>query len=331
MLHRLAWCAFAGGLLPSKAADIIGGQGQFRYQYDPTKLVMPEGTQVQDAHGFAIDAEGNIFHTYVPNATDKGCLVRFAPDGTGGVVVPMDPKLCKGTPHGLRLSVEGSDTFLYHANNGQALHKTTLEGTEVWSSLGPPNNDSKFLPYAPTWFATPPGAFAYMADGYGSNFIHVYTKDGKYTGRSFGGTGTELGKFKTCHSINFDPRVGKLIVTDRENHRHQYFDYDAEAGDLFRFSSNFTVEGLQRPCNIRFDFGAGFAVVPALEGPVGIVDKDNRLVSTIDVAGLLGAQGHLHPHDATLLPNGDLIVCTWAPGRLSYWRRLPSIEDTVVV
>jgi len=37
----------------------------------------------------------------------------------------------------------------------------------------------------------------------------------------------------------------------------------------------------------------------------------------------LGSQGFKHPHDAIWLPNGDIVVCTWNPGRLGYFKRLP--------
>jgi len=52
---------------------------------------------------------------------------------------------------------------------------------------------------------------------------------------------------------------------------------------------------------------------------------EDQVVYVIDVAGqLLGPRGrHLHPHDAQMLPNGDIVVATWNPGRLSYWKRVP--------
>lgn len=55
---------------------------------------------------------------------------------------------------------------------------------------------------------------------------------------------------------------------------------------------------------------------------VAILNQSNHLVSTVDVGRLLKRQRHTHPHDAMLLPSGDLVVATWNPGRLSYWRRL---------
>ena len=65
-------------------------------------------------------------------------------------------KLCSGTPHGLKLAVEDSKQYLYHANNNQKLTKTTLDGTIVWQVDGNFGQDPK-LAYRPTWFAIVPG------------------------------------------------------------------------------------------------------------------------------------------------------------------------------
>lgn len=86
----------------------------------PLKLQMPEGAAVVNSHGLEVDAAGNIYLTYEPDHTnDTHCLVRWKPDGTGGEILGAGGPLCVGTPHGLRLAVEGSETFLYHANNGE--------------------------------------------------------------------------------------------------------------------------------------------------------------------------------------------------------------------
>ena len=58
--------------------------------------------------------------------------------------------------------------------------------------------------------------------------------------------------------------------------------------------------------------------------------RSNTVVSVMEIAKLLGpgsaeaaalgGDGHKHPHDAIFLPNGDVVVGTWNPGHLSYWR-----------
>ena len=59
---------------------------------------------------------------------------------------------------------------------------------------------------------------------------------------------------------------------------------------------------------------------------VAILDGGDRVVGVVDVAGVLEEEQHLHPHDAVFLENGDMVVVTWSPGRLSYWKLLEDEE-----
>ena len=168
-----------------------------------------------------------------------------------------------------------------------------------------------------------------MTDGYGNDDIHIYTLDGTYTGHTVGGKGTEHGKFNTPHSISWDPRRSQMVVSDRANHRLEYFEIDAKDPTKFDYVST-TMQDFAAPntglvCNARF-LNDSHVITPTLEGYVFIMDKDNKLVSTVDVNGLLGAkgtkQGFDHPHDAIFLPNGDFVVATWNPGRIGYFKKL---------
>lgn len=72
------------------------------------------------------------------------------------------------------------------------------------------------------------------------------------------------------------------------------------------------------PCNIRmYPEQEGIAIVPDLAGPVAVMNNANEVVSVVNVSVLLAEQQHKHPHDAIFLPNGDMVVATWAPGRIS--------------
>ena len=103
---------------------------------------------------------------------DPHCLIKWNPDGTGGEFAAKDSlALCSGTPHGLKITNENGNVFLYHANNNQKLTKTTIDGTIVWQRNGNFGQD-KSLPYRPTWFATPPNSeYMYLCDGYGSHNV----------------------------------------------------------------------------------------------------------------------------------------------------------------
>jgi hypothetical protein len=284
-------------------------------------------------------------HTIPPQndaKTDKNCLIRWKPDGTAAeFMTGGGDALCSGTPHGLKITNENGKVFLYHANNNQKLTKTTLDGTIVWQTNGNFGQDPK-LPYRPTWFATPPDSkFAYLCDGYGSNNVYAFDgTDGQYQNKSWGGKssvkgpGAEHGKFQTNHGCTYDDRDGEtphqIVVSDRANSRFEYFNYDPATPNKFEYAGrtkNLIPEMGPKtlPCNIRFyPKQDNRAIVPDLSGPVAVLDKDNTVISVVNVSVLLKDLQHLHPHDAIFLPNGDMVVATWAPGRISYWKHLPN-------
>jgi hypothetical protein len=68
-------------------------------------------------------------------------------------------------------------------------------------------------------------------------------------------------------------------------------------------------------------------ILAALEGTVGIVNEQNKLISVVNITEHLGEEGFLHPHDARFLPNGDFVLVTWNPGRVGYFRRATNDND----
>ena len=311
---------------------IIGGQGDFTYQYDAGKLQPPPGASIVNAHGLVTDAAGNIILAYENDGkSDFNCLIRWAPDGTGAEFLTGGGRaLCDGTPHGLTVASENGTEFLYHANNDQKLTKTTLDGTIVWQRTGNFGQDPS-LPYRPTWFAVPPASrYIYLCDGYGSNNVYPFDR---YTGAwarvTYGGKGgmTEHGKFSTNHGCTYDPRAGMIAVSDRANHRLEYLRFDPALPDGLAYDHTVDMRpgmgGATLPCNLRaYPAQEGRAISPALDGPVAVLDAHDAVVSVVNVSVLLAAEQHKHPHDAIFLANGDMAVATWAPGRLSYWMRL---------
>lgn len=332
----------------------------------PELLALPAGAQVQDAHGLELDRVGNIYLEYrnwndgiVSNGTDRNCLVRWAPDGTNGTFLNAGGALCAGKPHGIRVAVEGGKEFLYHVNvevgsgvpgqwarNSGKLTKTTLAGEILWQLngtawLGEPEATS--TTFRPTWWAVnQPGPFIYLADGYGSYNVYVFDRGGVFQNRTFGGRGSAHGLFNNPHAITFDHRAHRLAVSDRMNARIEFFDFDAARGDTFVYAGTVNESATAahlpgfKPCNFRpmapdvtDPALAGATVIAALEGAVAILDRNNTLVSVVDVAGLIGTMGSTHPHDAIFLRNGDIVVGTWDWGYVSYWKRLGATKPQV--
>jgi len=264
--------------------------------------------------------------------------------------------LCAGVPHGLTAMKEetvgdetATATFLYHANNDQHLTKTKADGEVVWTHRYQPpvpvDENSTEPAFKPTWFAGQPRSpYIYLADGYGTSRIYQYYKsNGTYSRRYFGGIGTTDGFFQTSHAISWDGRQvgysstantyaddedgskknGHMIVCDRENHRLSYFSIDMHQPDQFEFLGQQSMEAyhLYRPCNIRYHPTTNQAIIPFLEGTVGIFhppDPKEPLVQPLEgilnITAEMGRLGFLHPHDAHFLPNGDFVLVTWAPG-----------------
>ncbi|HWX21707.1 MAG TPA: hypothetical protein VN578_17520 [Candidatus Binatia bacterium] len=307
----------AGNASPAKepASPIISGSGDFRFQYVPDRLPLPPEVKMKNGHGLCLDAQDNIYFTFEPEKVEEHtrCLVRFAPDGTGPVLLGSDNALAHGVPHGLNIHVgKDGNAVLYHANNDATVHKTTLDGQILWTQKWAPQMGN----YKPTDAVAPlEGERVMVADGYGSSMIHVLkSADGVYAGKSWGGLGPAHGELNCPHGITYDPRRKLLLTADRGNKRLEYF--------TLRGAYHSTIEAkeITAPCNA--DIRGEHVLVPDLDGPLVVLDKENQVVSVIEVGKLLGDRGFRHPHDAIWLANGDIAVCTWNPGRLGYWRRL---------
>jgi len=329
-----------------KSDPIIGGNGDYKYQFMPNLLKFPQGANPVNCHGLAIDANENIILTYQNDGSeDKNCLIKWNPDGTGGeFLTGGNTTLCDGTCHGLKITTESEGVqYLYHANNDQKLTKTTLDGTVVWQVNGF-FGQNESLSYRPTWFATPPNSnYTYLCDGYGSNNVYSFDRrDGRWMNRTFGGPSPGSGPhqphglFSTNHGCTYDSRTERntIIVSDRANSRLEFYEYDPQSPDMFSYANkSVDLTGAlgpgTLPCNIRtYPEHEGIAIVPDLSGPVAILNKENIVVSVVNVSVLLADLDFKHPHDAIILPNGDFVVATWAPGRVGYWKRVNRTEGS---
>jgi hypothetical protein len=303
----------AGGVGPLE--KVVSGSGDFRFEFTPDKLVLPPEVKMRNGHGLCLDAEGNIYFTFEAEKVEEQtrCLVRFKPDGTEATLLGANNALAHGTPHGLNIHIDNDGhPVLYHANNDATVHKTTLDGHILWTQKW----SKQMGNYKPTDAVAPPKSDRVLiADGYGSSMIHALkAADGVYAGKSWGGFGSAHGELNCPHGITFDPRRNLLLTADRGNKRLEYF---TTAG---AYHSTIEAPEITAPCNA--DIRGDHVLVPDLNGPMVILDKDNKVVSVVEVGKLLGAHGFKHPHDAIWLANGDIAVCTWNPGRLGYWRRL---------
>jgi hypothetical protein len=96
-----------------EAPPLIGGQAPWRYQYVPTKLQMPTGSNPPYSHGLEVDEDGSIYLTYFDSADSGRCLLRWSPKDsyTKFEVLGHGSEMCasgdhSNGPHGLRIAKE---------------------------------------------------------------------------------------------------------------------------------------------------------------------------------------------------------------------------------
>jgi DNA-binding beta-propeller fold protein YncE len=260
--------------------------------------------------GAAVDKDGNIL---ISTDTPRGIVV-FNPQGK--FLRAFGPNLI----HGLQIREENGEEFIYGARpSGNEVIKLKLDGTKVWSIKYPAESgkcaDEKgFKPCAVT---VGPDGSVFAADGYGSNHIFKFDKEGKFL-KAFGAPGPAPGYFKTCHGIALDTRGEKplLFVCNRNNNRVEHWDLEGNFVGIIQ-------DNLRMPAAVQIR--GDYAVVPELQGRVTVIDKAGKIVAQVGdnptaahranfglpkdqwVEGITNS-----PHGASIDREGNLIVSEWS-------------------
>ncbi len=287
----------------------------------------PEGKKMGSLHGdMAADSQGNVYlaagdsiHVFGPD----GKFVKDLGTETRGV-------------HGMKIRKQGEEEFLFIAQNGlKRVAKLKLDGSVVWSIVGHPEVEGMYPnpgKYAPTDVDVAPDGTIYIADGYGMSLMHIYDKDQKYV-KTFGGKGTDYGKFNVCHNVLVDTRTDKplLLISDRQNNRLHAYDMQGNLQKL-------VAAGLRQPCAADI-FGERLAV-GELGGRVSIFDKDNNLLARLGDEPAARAKGNGAPpdkwiegavvavHGLTFDSKGDLYAQEWNRfGRTTKYTLVQDADD----
>lgn len=314
------------------AKPAIVGSGEHTYECLHGWGELPEEIKWGETHGVAIDEAGLIYIKHRSTAKDPiDAIVVFDPEGK---FVRSFGREYHGGGHGIDIRKESGEEFLYLCDvKNNLVAKTNLKGEQVWVKHKPEEPEVYTAPtqkFVPTNVAFSPDGGFYIADGYGSHYIHQYDKDAKWV-RTWGGAGKEPGKMQTPHGLMLDNRSGRepsLVVADRANARLQYFSLD---GQHQKF-----VEGLSFPAH--FDIRGDVLLVPDLHARVTLLDKDNNVIThlgydpewtkqALDGFKMRGqpqqwqAGRFVHPHDACFDRDGNIFVVEWvSTGRVTKLR-----------
>jgi hypothetical protein len=324
------------------------GTGVNTYEWQENWVKYPASESLQSGwshHGVAISETGDII-TYHPG--DPTVMIF---DQEGNLKSSWEANFADA--HGITLVKDGDTEFLWVADNGakrQAGYqyeypsdmgriegkaiKMTLDGRMVLQLAQPDRPKYRDGDYKPTWVAVNEArnggdGDVWVADGYGQNEVHRYTKNGDYTGTIDGTEGT-AGHFNCPHAIFVDTRKDdpELYVADRGNGRIQVYDMDGS------FKRSFGDDIFITPSGIVTD--GDLMVVAELNARITILDMDDKLVTylgdnhqvsdgagwpnELDSVGVPSRTSRLEagkfnsPHGLGVDGDGNLYVAEWLIG-----------------
>jgi hypothetical protein len=325
----------------------VVGTGDHKYQCVHNWGELPKDYAWQTTHNVALDSQGHVYITHQGVGKQMDTVLVFDP---AGKFVRSFGKDWHGGGHGIEIRKEGSEEFAYLSNTWtpkMKLVKATLKGEVVWQAGVPeckeyepkldPKDSTKTTPakFNPTnicWL--PDGGFT-VGDGYGSNYVLNYDKDGKLV-KVFGGGGNALGKLSTPHGQWLDTRDKDkpvLVVCDRANARLQWFDLDGKA-----LAASTPKELVLFPAHAKTR--GDVLLVPDLHARVSILDRANKPIvhlgddevwrkKVLDGFKVRGqpkewvAGKFVHPHDAAFDKDGNIFVVEWvSTGRVTFLKKV---------
>jgi NHL repeat len=296
----LSCAASIFGQRPSNPALLVPQEAPLLdYVAVPNPLPVPDAAAMGASSDVAFDSKG---HLYVLSRGAKP-LTEF--DENGKFVRAFGDGLFTRS-HGIRIDQDGNiwatdvgaHTVMKISPQGQVLLTLGEKGQAgVWDEsthrFNEPNdiviaaNGDLFITQGHT-----PGA------GKGDPRVLKFDKNGKFI-KTWGGKGTEPGKFDVAHGIAIDAK-GLLWVTDRENQRIQIFDQDG------KYIREVKYAGL--PCSL--DIGKQYIyMVNGFAGQLLRMDLDGKVLAAVGKPGAAGTWGEFgEAHFIAVSPKGEIYV-----------------------
>lgn len=283
---------------------------------------LPAGYRHLDVDGVAVDVNDRV---YLLTRSDARVIV-YESDGT--FVRSWGENIFTPRTHGIAIGQDGS---VYTTDDGDhTVRKFTPEGEQLMvlgtpgkpsdtgydkekgmSSIthsGPPFN-------RPTGVAEAGNGDIYVCDGYGNARVHRFSADGKLL-QSWGEPGTGPCQFNLPHGICIDGD-GRILVTDRENDRIQFFSPDGEFLDQWTHVQRPTgvfvdEEGLIYVSSLWWRVGQSSQtkgpIRHDLPGHISVLDKNGNLLLRWISADRCAPGNFVAPHTICVDSKGDIYV-----------------------
>ncbi|MEY4568269.1 MAG: hypothetical protein RLY14_3239, partial [Planctomycetota bacterium] len=247
------------------------GCGLMTFETVPGWGLRPDGkSAIGPTHGsVVIDKAGNIY-----TSANEGVFV-FSPDGK---VIHNYLGPDYSNIHDMKIREEDGKEFIYGARNNNAEGiKFNIAGGEIVLRLKfPQESGLKLDRFSPTAISVAPNGDIFLSDGYASNHIFKFDKNGKYI-KHFGEKGNELKQFNTAHGMVLDTRYDppRLLICDRNHEpKGRLLHYSLE-GEFIEE----VITGLGMPTSAAVQ--GDYVSVPDLHGRLVILDKSNTIMAVL--------------------------------------------------
>ena len=255
----------------TKSSGVRMGSGEMTFQTVPGWGLGKDGKSILGStHGsVVIDNTGNIF-----TSSKKGVTV-FSPSGT---VIRSYWSEDLSDIHDMEIRQENEEEYIYGARdaNGEGIKFRASDGEIILRYRFPENSGLTTEKFSPTAITVAPNGDVYLSDGYGSNIIFIYDKEGNYKSH-FGKKGNGLKEFNTAHGMTIDTRYDpvRLLICDRNhNPKGRLVHYDLEGNFIEE-----VITGLGMPTSVAIQ--GDYVSVPDLYGRLIILDKNNTIISVL--------------------------------------------------
>ncbi|MBI1247107.1 6-bladed beta-propeller [bacterium] len=254
-----------------KQQPVRMGCGAMTFDTVPGWGLRPDGSSaIGSTHGsVVIDKAGNIY-----TSAKEGVFV-FSPDGK---VIHSYLGKDYSNIHDMEIRDEEGGEFIYGARNNDAegIKFSTSTGDIVLRLKLPEEAGLGKIKFNPTAITVADNGDIFLSNGYASNHIFKYDKNGKYL-MHFGEKGNGMKQFNTAHGMTLDKRYepNRLLICDR-NHQPKgrllHYTLDGEFIEE-------VITGLGMPTSVAIQ--GDFVSVPDLHGRLVILDKNNTIIAVL--------------------------------------------------
>lgn len=329
--------------------EILVGHGS--YQYKLTKDWAKIGsinTPILNCHEMVMDSKGRLI--MIGDHPQNNILIF---DKSGKLLDYWGTAYPGG--HGLTLSKEGDEDFLFLTDSGWYLDrfgkwvhhngrvtKTTLDGKVVFD-IGHPQTIGVYKPgalFCPTETAIAPNGDIYVADGYGSDFILQYNSKGEFI-RKWGGHDNVDKNYNihNAHGVTIDLRDKNqplLACSSRSDNAYKFFTLDGKYVRTLQLPNMYVCRAVfddknlyagvcwSKPKDGTFDWKEHTGFVTILEGdkvvsnPGGTAPEYQNGI--LQPAYQLPEKPIWHGHDVCVDEDKNLYICQWNAGHAAPYK-----------